>query len=83
MTMAGEISAALESAVELLNTHWTDVDQWQIADLHLVVAGFRWRRREFSQSVRSAIRAVRMRPKVLGRPLRPWLQRIGLAHATD
>lgn len=78
MTMAGEMSAALDSALQLLRVSWTDVDEWQIADLYLMVAGFQWRRREFSQGIRSAIQAVRVRPKVLGRPLRPWLQWLGL-----
>jgi hypothetical protein len=78
MTLAGETSVALDSAVELLKSNWTHAEEWQIADLHLTVARLRWKRREFSQSIRSAVRAVRVRPKLLGRPLRPWLGRIGL-----
>ena len=81
MIWAGEVSAALESAVELLRVNWTYVEKWELAELHLSVAGFRWRRGEFGQSITSALRAVRIRPKVLGRPLRPWLQQIGLVHA--
>jgi hypothetical protein len=81
MTWAGEVSAAQESAIELLRLNWTHVEKWELADLHLLVAGFRWQRGEFGQSITSALRAVRIRPKVLGRPLRPWLQRIGLVHA--
>ena len=70
MELAGEeTSAALGAAVELLSTSWTRVERWQIADLHLAVAGFRWKRREFPEGIRSAIQAVRMRPKVLGLPL--------------
>ena len=80
MGLAGEDSVALDSAIELLHTNWTHVEEWQIADLHLAVAGFRWKRREFPEGIRSAIQAVRMRPKVLGRPLKPWLQRVGLVH---
>jgi len=83
MTMAGETSTALQSAIDLIRLNWTHVDQWQIADLHLVVAGFRWRRREFSKSIASALIAVRIRPKVLGRPIRPWLRYMGLIHATE
>jgi glycosyltransferase involved in cell wall biosynthesis len=78
LTLAGERSAALACAVELSRVRWTHVEEWQIADLHLAVASFRWRRREFAEGIRSAIEAVRIRPKVLGRPLRPWLRRIGL-----
>jgi hypothetical protein len=78
MGLAGEVSVALDTAIELLHTNWTHVEEWQTADLHLAIAGFRLRRREYSQCIRSAIQAVRIRPKVLGRPLRPWLRRIGL-----
>jgi hypothetical protein len=78
MSMAGEVTAALESAVELLRVNWAHVEQWQIADLYLTVAGLRWKRGEFSQGIKAAIRAVQVRPKVLGRPLKPWLQRLGL-----
>jgi glycosyltransferase involved in cell wall biosynthesis len=81
MSLAGENSAALDAAVRLLHADWTHVEKWQIADLHLTVAGLRWKRGEFSQSIRSAMRAIRLRPTVLGRPLRPWLERIRLIHA--
>jgi len=78
LTLAGEHTAALACAVELSRVRWTHVEEWQIADLHLTVASFRWMRREFTEGIRSTIEAVRIRPKVLGRPLRPLLQRIGL-----
>jgi hypothetical protein len=81
MSMAGEVSAALDSAVELLRANWAHVEQWQIAELYLTVAGLRWQRREFSEGIKAAIRAVQVRPKVLGRPLKPWLQRLGLVQA--
>jgi hypothetical protein len=63
-SLAGETSAALDTAVELLHGHWIHAEEWQIADLHLRGAGLRWKRREFCESIRSAVRAVR----VLGRP---------------
>jgi glycosyltransferase involved in cell wall biosynthesis len=83
MSMAGEVSAALDSAVELLRIDWAHVEGWQIADLHLTVAALRWRKGELSQGIRSAARAVRVRPKVLGRPIRPLLQRMGIVHAIE
>jgi Glycosyl transferase family 2 len=83
MTMAGENSTALQSAIDLLRLNWSHVEQWQIADLHLVVASFRWSRGEFSQSIASVLRAVRARPKILGRPFKPWLQHRGLTHVTE
>jgi glycosyltransferase involved in cell wall biosynthesis len=83
MTWAGEVSTALESAVELLRVKWTHVEGWELADLHLLVAGLRWRRLEFAQSITSALRAVRIQPRLLGRPIKPWLRHIGLVHATE
>ena len=68
MSLAGETLTALDTAVELLQGHWIHAEEWQIADLHLRGVGLRWKRREFCQSMRSAVRAVRMRPRVLGRP---------------
>ena len=81
MNLAGETSVALNTAVELLRGNWTHVEEWQIADLRLTIAGLHWKRGEYSQCIRSAVQAARMRPKVLGRPLRPWLQKLGLIQA--
>lgn len=81
MILAGETSVALDAAVGLLRAKWIHVENWQIADLHLTIAGLHWRKREFSESLRSAVQAIRTRPKVLGRPFVPWLQRLGLIHA--
>jgi cellulose synthase/poly-beta-1,6-N-acetylglucosamine synthase-like glycosyltransferase len=81
MILAGETSVALDTAVEVLHSNWTHIEKWQIADLHLTIADLRWKRREFSDSFRSVVQAVRMRPKVLGRPLRPWLHKLGLIPA--
>lgn len=80
MGLAEETSAALDNALDLLRTHWNHIENWQIADLHLTIAGLHWKRKELSESFKSAMQAVRTRPKVLGRPLRPWLQKLGLIH---
>jgi len=81
MNSAGQSSVALETALEVLRDNWVHAEEWQIADLCLTVADLYWKKREFLESLRFAVRAIRVRPKVLGRPLRPWLQRIGLIHA--
>jgi len=81
MIIANEYDAALKAAIDLLHSDLKYVEKWRVADICLIIAGLRWRRREFSQCMKSAIQAVRVRPKVLGRPLRPWLQRIGLIQA--
>lgn len=81
MVLAGETSAALDAALEVLRTEWTHVEAWQIADLYLTVASLRWSRREFSGSFVSVMQAFRKRPRVLVRPLRPWLQRLKLINA--
>ena len=81
MVLAGETFAALDAALELLRTKRTYLENWQVADLYLTVARLRWRRREFAESFRSAARAIRTRPRLLGRPLRPWLYKFGLIPA--
>jgi glycosyltransferase involved in cell wall biosynthesis len=80
MILAGEHLVALDTAVELLRTNSVHAEKWQVADLHLTISALRWRRREFAESLKSVVRAVTMRPKVLGRPFRPWMQRLGLIH---
>lgn len=80
MALAGETEAALNGANELLCSRRRYLENWEAADLHLTVAGLHWQRRKFVESLRAVIRAVRMRPKVLGRPLRPWLLKLGMVH---
>lgn len=79
MRLAGEGAAALVAAMEVVQTDWEFVERWQIADLYLTIAGLYWGQKKFMKSFLAAARAVAMRPRVVGRPLRPLLQRLGLA----
>lgn len=83
MILAGESAVALDMAVELLRTNSMHAEKWQVADLHLTIAGLRWRRGEFAESLRSVVRAVRARPKVLGRPFRPLLAQLRFTRFTN
>lgn len=83
LTLAGEISTALETAIALLRVPWTHVEDWQIADLHMLVAHFYWANGDFSRSLRWFVKAITLRPKVIGRPFKPFLQRIGLVYGLD
>ena len=76
MRLAGETSVALDTAIELLRTSSIHAEKWQLADLHLTIAGLRWRRGEVAESLASVVRAVKERPKIMGRPLRPLLERL-------
>jgi len=69
MAAAGEYSAALETASDLLRDH-DGVETWQIADLRLTMARLYWKQGRFFQSVVSAVAAVAERPLILGRPLK-------------
>ncbi len=79
MRLAGEGSAALAAAMEVVQADWEFVERWQIADLYLTIAGLYWGQKKFMRSFLAAARAVAMRPKVVGRPLGPLLERLGLA----
>jgi len=79
MCWAGEYTAALEAAMELLHADWKYVERWQIADLYLTIAGLYWRQKKLLKSLFALGRAVATRPMVVGRPLKPMLQRLGLA----
>ena len=79
MALAGELAAALKAANEVARTNWQFVEQWQIADLYVIIAGLYWRQKKFLNSVVAIGRAVMMRPKIVGRPLKPFLERFRLA----
>jgi hypothetical protein len=76
--MAGEEHAALSAALEVLRSDLRYVERRRISDLHLTVAWLYWREKKRSKSLLSAGRAVAIRPQVIGRPLRPLLDWLGL-----
>src|SRR5438309_929617 len=70
MCLAGEHSVALEAALEILQTDWKYVERWQISDLYLTIAVLYCGQKRFLKGFLAAGRAVAMRPKVVGRPLK-------------
>ena len=79
MSFAGEHSIALQSAMEILQSDRQYVEQWQIGDLYMTIAFIYWKQRKVLKCISALGRAVAMRPKVIGRPLRPLLHWLGLA----
>ena len=79
MCLAGENSVALDAAIEIVETQWAYVERWQIADLYLTIAALYWRQKKFVRCFCAAVRGVAKRPRVAGRPLKPLLERLGLA----
>lgn len=79
LCMAGEDSAALNAALEVLQSDLKCTERWQIADLYLTVASLYWRQGKFSSSAFAAFRALATRPAITLRPLKPLFQRLGLA----
>lgn len=80
MAVAGESLGALGPTVEILQSFdWKYAESWQIADLWLTVARLYWGQKKYLRCLVAAGRAVATRPKVVGRPLKPLLQRLGLA----
>jgi hypothetical protein len=75
MVAAGENSAALQAASDLLLSGRAGVEAWQIADLHLTMAQLYWKQGMFLSSVASAGRAVARRPLIFGRPLKACFRR--------
>src|ERR1700722_2379677 len=75
MVAAGECSAALAAASDLLRNDHSAVESWQIADLHLTMARIYWKQGAFIDAAASVIRAVTERPLVLGRPLKTLFRR--------
>lgn len=78
MFTAGEYAVALQAATNLLNSDTARVERWQIADLYLTVARLHWAQKSLRKSLLAALNAVVRRPAVIGRPLRPLLNRLRL-----
>ena len=74
--MAGEVSVALQAALDVLKSDLTGVERWQIADLQLTISSLYWRQKKYAKSLAAGFRALVTRPIVAGRPLRPLLQRL-------
>jgi Glycosyl transferase family 2 len=74
MYMAGEYSTALSAATEVLQTGNEDVERWQVADLHWIVAQLFWREGRTLRSAASVGRALFIRPLVAGYLLRQLFQ---------
>jgi cellulose synthase/poly-beta-1,6-N-acetylglucosamine synthase-like glycosyltransferase len=81
MFMAGEYEAALSIALETLDSNLESCEQWQIADLYLIVAKLYWRQKKFAKGFLAAGRGVFAYPLVVGRPLKSAMRRFGLAGA--
>jgi hypothetical protein len=79
MRLAGERVVALDAAIETMQADWQCVERWQIADLCLTIAGLYWEQKKYLRCLLAAGRAVALRPNVVGRPLKPLLQRFGRA----
>lgn len=79
MCQAEEYSSALDAAFHVLRSpEWEYLERWQIADLYLAIARIYWKNNNHLKSLLTAGRAVATRPIVVGRPLKPLLQRLGL-----
>jgi glycosyltransferase involved in cell wall biosynthesis len=79
MCGAGEWSAALTAAIEMLkSSDWKYVERRALADMYLKAAQLYWKNHKFTMSIVSAGHAVVTRPKLVGRPFRLLLERMGV-----
>ena len=77
MCAAGEWQAALNVAVAMLNaSNWEHLGKLKRADMRLDVAKLYWKNKRFCMSLVMVGRAVALRPKLVGRPVRMLLQRL-------
>jgi hypothetical protein len=79
MMAAGEYAAASAVAQRILQSNLDHVDPRQISDLHLALAFIYWRGKNIWKSMIALGQAVRVRPVVIGRPLKRLVQKLGLA----
>jgi hypothetical protein len=79
MCAAGEWSAALNAAIEMLrSSDWKYVERRTLADMRLETAHLYWKNNRHFRSIITAGHAVITRPMVAGRPLKSLLRRLEL-----
>lgn len=78
MILAGEHSAALGAALDILKADFEGIERWQISELHLVVARLCWQQNRYRESLIALAKAVLARPRIIGRPLWSLAHRVGL-----
>jgi len=80
MCDAGEYALALRMLETIFqSSEIRYAEMWTIADLRLCAARAHWHKRRFARSALIAVHAVITRPVILGRPLKPLLNRDRLA----
>lgn len=73
MIAAGEDTAALGAAAEIVKSAPAGVERWQIADLLLTIAKLHWKGGNVMKSAAAASRAIARRPVIVARPLKAAL----------
>jgi glycosyltransferase involved in cell wall biosynthesis len=79
MFVAGEYSAALKAAIEVLEFDWEGIDPGEIADLRMNVARLYWKQKKFLRCFAAAGHAVITEPVIARDLFGSLLRRIGLA----
>lgn len=76
---AGEYSTALKGARQIWKSGQSSVTARQISEVYLQVAAIDWMAREIWRSVIEIGQAVMVRPILIGRPLKSFLHKLGVA----
>jgi hypothetical protein len=79
MVDAGEYAAAAVVAQRILESDSAGVDPREVSDLYLTLAFIRWKEKIIWKSMLALRQAVRVRPAIIGRPLKRLVQKLGLA----
>jgi glycosyltransferase involved in cell wall biosynthesis len=79
MFVAGEYSASLTAAMEVLESDWEGIDRIKIADVWMTVARLFWKQKRFFRSFVAACRAVITQPIIARDLFRSLLRRAGRA----
>ncbi len=72
----GENAAALSAAGKVLGANLNGADSWQVSEIHLCVATIHWRNGQTWDSLIALAKAVRVRPVLIGRPLKSMFRRL-------
>ncbi len=83
MYEAGEYSMSRAAAIDMFKTSdWQFAEGWVLAEVRMLMAHLDWHERRFLTSILAVIRTVMMRPKMIGRPFKPFLAWLGWIHTS-
>jgi hypothetical protein len=76
MWRSGDNSVASQMLATIHSSECRFAEKWVVADSYLVAAQMHWKEQSWFKSIENLIRAITIRPVIIGRPLKQYLSRL-------